>query len=317
MAVSAITLIALIFSVLVVIAAPCIPLFLGKRKGDKKLTGFLSGILWFIIVFVVLTLLWSLLDMDNAITKFLGSDDTVSMIRQTIMYVFYAVIETAAFIFVCRRFVKKGEETPYKALRFAGGYAVPETIYILVYLVLPLIVILTNGKSEFHFIESFTLSTISSAGASAYLFKAFWRVLNLIIYSVSMYLVFTGVRYDAKWFYFIAPILNLGLDLPYTYTAINSRKWTADKVTVVNVYWKSDRLACILMTLTVIIALIICRVVYKNYYMPEEKKAAIKAKKEAKRDKRAEKKAERKAAKSEKKQAKYTEATSNEQEKEM
>ena len=291
MAVSALTLIALICSIVLVAGAPFITLFLGKKQGDKKINGFFPGILWFVIIFVVLTLVWSLLGMDTVITKLLGTDGTVEMIRQTIMYVFYAVIETAAFIFVCYRFCKKGEVTPYRALRFAGGYAIPEAIVALLYLVLPLIVILTNGRAEFNIGEVITLNSIDDAGATAYLFKAFWRSLSLIIYMASLYLVFTGVRYDAKWFYFIAPILNLGIDLPYTYTAINSRKWTAETVSVVNIYWKSERLACILMTFTVIIALIICRVVYKNYYMPEDKKLAKMAKKELRRVRRAEKKA--------------------------
>lgn len=294
MAVSTFTLVALIFSILLVAGAPFITLFIGKKQGDKKINGFLPGILWFIIVFAVLTLVWSLLGMDTAITKFLGTDGTVEMIRQTIMYVFYAIIETLVFIFVCRRFCKKGEVTPYRALRFAGGYAIPEAVVALLYLVLPLIVILTKGGAEFNIGEAITLGSIDDAGATAYLFKAFWRSVSLIIYMASLYLIFTGVRYDAKWFYFIAPILNLGLDLPYTYTAINSRKWTAETVSVVNVYWKSERLACIIMSLTVIIALIICRVVYKNYYMPEDKKLAKMAKKELRRVRRA----ERKAAKS-------------------
>lgn len=300
MAVSVFTLITLIFSTLVVMVSPFLTLFMGKKQGDKKLSGFLPGILGFIVVFVVLTLLWSILDMDNGIATFLGTDDTVEMIRQTIMYVFYAVIETIAFIFICKRFCKKGETTPYKALRFAGGYALPETVYVLLYLLLPLLVIITNGGLEFNIGEAITLGSISEAGASEYFFKAWWRVLSLIIYSSSMYLIFTAVRFDAKWFYFIVPVLNLGIDLPYTYTAINSRKWTADTVTVINVYWKSERLAVILMTITSIIALIICRAVYKNYYMPEEKRVALKAKKEAKKQRRVEKK----AAKLEKKQNK-------------
>lgn len=294
MAVSVFTLIALILSIVIVLGSPFVTLFIGKKSNDKKLNGFLPGILWFIIVFAVVTLLWSLLGMDNLITKFLGTDDTVDMIRQTIMYVFYAVIETGVFILISRRFCKKGEDNPYRALRFAGGYALPEAIYVLVlYLILPLILILTDGAMEFDMVETISLGKISSAGAFEYLFKALWRVLSLIVYAASMYLIFTGTRYDAKWFYVIVPLLNLGLDLPYTYTAINSRKWTAETVTVVNVYWKSERLAIILMSLTVIISLIICRVVYKNYYMPEDKKAALKAKKEAKKAARYEKKAAR------------------------
>lgn len=291
MAVSVFTLITLIFSTLVVMLSPFIPLFMGKKQGDKKLSGFLPGILGFIVVFVALTLVWSIFGIDNGITTFLGTDDTVEMIRQTIMYVFYAVIETIAFIIVCKRYCKKGETTPYKALRFAGGYALPEVLYVLLYLLLPLLVIITNGALEFNIGEAITLGSISEAGASEYLFKAWWRVLSLIIYSSSLYLIFTAVRFDAKWFYFVVPVLNLGLDLPYTYTAINSRKWTADTVKVINVFWKSERLAVILMTLTAIIALIICRTVYKNYYMPDEKRSELKAKKEAKKQKRAEKKA--------------------------
>lgn len=300
MAVSVFTFITLIFSTLLVMVLPFLTLFMGKKQGDKKISGFLPGILGFIVVFAALTVLWSLLGIDNGITTFLGTDDTVGMIRQTIMYVFYAVIETFAFILICKRYCKKGETTPYKALRFAGGYALPETVYVLLYLLLPLLVIITNGGLEFNIGEVITLGSISEAGASEYLFKAWWRVLSLVIYSSSMYLIFTATRFDAKWFYLIVPVLNLGLDLPYTYTAINSRKWTADTVTVINVYWKSERLAVILMTLTASIALIICRTVYKNYYMPDEKKAELKAKKEAKKQKRAEKK----AAKLEKKQNK-------------
>ena len=300
MTVSVFTLIALIFSVLVVALTPFAALFMGKKKGDKKYNGFLQGILWFVIVFVVLTVVWSLFGMDDGITKFLGTDDTVQMIRQTIMYVLYAVLETLAFIFVCRRFCKKGEDNPYRSLRFAGGYAIPEAVYALLYLVLPLIIILSDGALEFNIGETISSGSISQAGASEYLFKALWRVLSLVVYSASMYLIFTGTRYDAKWFYFIVPFLNLGLDLPYTYTAINSRKWTADTVTVVNVYWKNERLSVILMSLTSITALIICRVVYKNYYMSDEKKAEIKIRKET----RSQKRFEKKTAKLEKKQAK-------------
>ena len=308
MTVSAFTLLALICSVLIVLVLPFFTLFIGKRNGDKKLSGFLSGVLWFVIIYVALTLIWSLLGMDEGITKFLGTDDTVDMIRQTIMYVFYAVIETVAFIFICRRFNKKGETTPYKALRFAGGYALPETIVILLYLVLPLIVILSNGAVEFNIGETVSLSSISDASATDYLFKAFWRALNLIVYAATMYMIYTGVRYDAKWYFFIAPVLNLGLDLPYTYTAINSRKWTADTVKVINVYWKSERLACILMSLVAIIALIVCRIIYKNYYMPDEKKAALKLKKEAKKQKRADKKLARYEKKAAKKEIKLNKA---------
>lgn len=301
MAVSVFTLIALIFSIIIVAGAPFITLFIGKKRGDKKLSGFIPGILCFCAVFVIIVVLWSLLGMDNAIEKFLGSDDTVETIRQTILYVFYAIVETFAFIFICRHFCKKGENTPYRALRFAGGYAIPEAIYVLLYLVLPLIIIITNGGIEFNIGEKISLGSISEAGASEYLFKALWRSLSLVVYAASMYLIFTGVRYDAKWFFFISPILNLGLDLPYTYTAINSRKWTSNQVTVVNVYWKTTRLATILMSLTVIIALIICRAVYKNYYMPEEKKQALKEKKLAKKQKKAEKKLKKQELKQAKK----------------
>lgn len=298
MAVSVFTLIALIISIIVVLVTPFSVIFLGRKLNDKRVSGFLSGFFGFFIAFAFLTLFWSLFGMENAIARYLGTDETVRMIRQTILYAVYAVVETVLFYFICRRYCKKGETTPLKALRFAGGYALPEALYVLLYLVLPLIVILSNGTVEFNLGETISLGSVEAAGVFEYLFKAVWRLFSFIVYAASLFLVYTGRRYDAKWFYFLAPILNLGLDLPYTYTAINSRKMTADTVVVINILWKSERFALILMTLTVIITLIICKIVYNNYYRPEEKRAAIKEKKAVKRQKRLEKKEARKNKKS-------------------
>ena len=287
MVVSTSKIIIMIISAVVVFLLPFTTLLFGFKQKGKRVSDFCKGMLAFLVALIVFSLIWNLFNMNGIIKSLLGDDFTVKKIRATIYYMVYTAVECLIFYWIINRMYKKYKvDKPYRAIRIAGGYLFIESlIFVLPYIILPLIVILTNGKTEISFIEEFTLNNVKNVAVFDLLFKVFTRVAQLVAYVTAIFAMFTARANDAKWLYAVSPLVMLGMDLPYQFAATNSRKLSDSSVVEIDIFWKNEWTVVIISSIIILIALIICKVIYNNYYRTAERKAAIKAKRKASTEK--------------------------------
>ncbi len=274
MIVSIWTFIVMILSALICLVAPFTSCFFGKDREKKKALIFVWGILFFIAALILKTLLWSTLGMDSVIEHLLGKDVSVKTIAAVIKEVYAVAVETAVIYLGCRLFIKK-DSNPVRALRFAGGYAFADSLVVTVMLVLSVAgVLLSLGGADYRFeiAKGVTVSadTIGKSELWQYLFKMFVRVLNLCIYSVSAFLIYTARQFEAKWLYFVAGVTHLFLDLPYDMCSLET-VW----------YWRSTVFTSIVMFLETALTVVIAIFTYRAYYRKRKSRRERKAERAA------------------------------------
>ena len=266
MIVSIWTFIIMIVSAFLCVAMPFAAFFFGKDREKRKFSIFLWGMVFFIASILIQALIWSLFGMDSVIKHLLGTDPSVATIAAVIKETFAVAVETAVIYLACRLFMKK-DSNSVRPLRFAGGYAFADSLTVMIMLILSVVgvfISLKGGDYRFEISKGVTVAadTIGKSQIWQYLFKVLVRLLNLIIYSVSAFFIYTGYHYDAKWLYFMAFLVHLCLDLPYDMCSLET-VW----------YWRSTVFTSVVMFLVAAIAVVIAIFTYRNYYKKNKRES--------------------------------------------
>jgi len=263
MTVSTLTFVVMVISAILVVLLPFSVFLVGIRKSKSKLSGFFGGILCFIIALLVRALIWTILNIDNIITLLLGTDVTVNTIRETIMDLFQVGVESTVFYLFCRWFTKK-ENSPFKAIRASGGFVLADTLYNIILIVIAVVVMIGAACGKEYSVNIFSTMPISAdslkfAGVGEYLFKVLVSCSSLCVIGTNLFLMYTGIKYDAKWLLFIGPLLQLGIELPYSMSSLRT-VWL----------WGALWITAIAIGVVTIISVVVSLVVYKNYYKNDE-----------------------------------------------